>query len=295
MPSNPSVSPRILSLWALRMMMLSDPDFQFPSLSVERLKKSMGWSKGRIYPLDGAKKWQIDFNLFSAPCQSLEICPRQTAGLNLKWIQNGGVAFLVASLKTFNRFDQSARRYFRDMRVNIEIWGQISVWTPRNSDPGAYLRPSSTVEVICFHGTPPIYQQGRAIKVAITHIGALPPEMHRFDARCASRCRHGQSLMRCELDRGGWIGKPGETKRAMSAQVLLCRFALSQTPASRCNPSRRLVILRVHRSAVSIFSIIRCYVMVCDSCYKNNWGFVENHLLTLNWVCLTECWGTDQS
>ena len=164
------------------------------------------------------------------------------------------------------------------------------------SDPGAYLRPSSTVEVICFHGTPPIYQQGRAIKVAITHIGALPPpEMHRFDARCASRCRHGQSLMRCELDRGGWIGKPGETKRAMSAQVLLCRFALSQTPASRCNPSRRLVILRVHRSAVSIFSIIRCYVMVCDSCYKNNWGFVENHLLTLNWVCLTECWGTDQS
>ena len=138
-----------------------------------------------------------------------------------------------------------------------EIWGQISVWTPRNSDPGAYLRPSSTLEVICFHGTPPIYQQGRAIKVAITHIGALPPEMHRFDARCASRCRHGQSLMRCELDRGGWIGKPGETKRAMSAQVLLCRFALSQTPASRCNPSRRLVILRVHRSAVSIFSIIR--------------------------------------
>ena len=120
MPSNPSVSPRILSIWALRMMMLSDPDFQFPSLSVERIKKSMGWSKGRIYPLDGAKKWQIDFNLFSAPCQSLEICPRQTAGLNLKWIQNGGVTFLVASLKTFNRFDQSARRYFRDMRVNIQ-------------------------------------------------------------------------------------------------------------------------------------------------------------------------------
>ena len=261
--------------------MLSDPDFQFPSLSVERLKKSMGWSKGRIYPLDGAKKWQIDFNLFSAPCQSLEICPRQTAGLNLKWIQNGGVTFL-AILPTHES------QY-------TEIWGQISVWTPRNSDPGAYLRPSSTLEVICFHGTPPIYQQGRAIKVAITHIGALPPEMHRFDARCASRCRHGQSLMRCELDRGGWIGKPGETKRAMSAQVLLCRFALSQTPASRCNPSRRLVILRVHRSAVSIFSIIRCYVMVCDSCYKNNWGFVENHLLTLNWVCLTECWGTDQS
>ena len=94
MPCNPSVSPRILSLWALRMMMLSDPDFQFPSLSVERLKKSMGWSKGRIYPLDGAKKWQIDFNLFSAPCQSLEICPRQTAGLNLKWIQNGFSLFL---------------------------------------------------------------------------------------------------------------------------------------------------------------------------------------------------------
>ena len=30
---------------------------------------------------------------------------------------------------------------------------------------------------------------------------------------------------------------------------------------------------------------------LCDGHHKKNWSFVENHWLTLNWVCLTEDWG----
>ena len=143
---------------------------RFSVAAFETAKREKRSKKFRSAPLDGRKKWQIDFNLFSPPCQSLEICLRWTASLNLKWIQNG-VTFLAT--KSFQSICVLILpRHASQYRFEV---GHLS--RPHNFDPGTSDCRPLTLAVICLHGAV-IYQQGRQIGVAITQTGTS----HTWDA-----------------------------------------------------------------------------------------------------------------